>query len=1028
MSETIHPSLVLSELSTDVLSQVQVFNLLMQLDKLLRTLPSSLPLPASNDQSHYAKLLSFHPLSSSWLEDIGIVGTVNRQLEIVFGTRAFGFTLKERGSALESVVPILRQYLFAHPGDIILQKWLRDLVQAALNAHSTANQSTVPNDKVMDLTGDTTDDDGLPSGAALLTQACRSKRGRSNSPVPDDSASEEQDTVETKPGNKKRRKTHVKRKGPLPPQDDIKVIPPKTDPRVIDLPELDHDPSKGGAPPNLLVRKLTKRCYRLGNSPAKFLFRCVASSKCRHYFASRHSERVFKHASRCDDLKRMQPELHSRATQAMAKYLDSASSPGSLTKSTTPSHPPSQPDTDASSTSSDVFAAFRDKGKLDFGSEATLAAIRFVCATGVPPRILDSPEWRRYNDILLAKISGHRYHPPSATTMSDKLIPARAAQVTLDVQRILSKQHNLTISFDGLTKGNQSFYSVHVTTSDRHVFFYMADVFRGAHNSDYVESLLNTVASEIGVSRITAVVSDDTNTVKKARRDFANRHPSVINLADPIHKLHLIAKDICLDPEWDDMHKTNRAILNFFGHSTQASTRLSEARADSSIRTGLVSMSKSRFGHAYLTVDSVRINLPAMHLAHRKGLFSTVPTRLDRVFDESSIQATQFKMVLLQFTLILEPIYRALTCLESSNCTLADVFAYWTALLGTLDRHLSSDECTLSQGVVSRFRAMINTRYLEAFTKAPTTDVYLLAFYLHPDFRNADVFRRTNPLSSKLCIRIPAPNPISPAPHIPDSVYIRIRQAGSQLLRQSLKAAESDPTHPLHGYDAQDAKTEYDNELSSFGISHHPFHRPLGDQESPLAYWRSLRDVKGCFVLSIIAEKLFSVLPNSMCDERTGSRFTFLDSDLRSRSDVKTMTEQIKVMQWYSMVEGRTKPKPRTPARFRDLPDASKSLLRQQQEAEADEGECVDDPADLFEDEPSQLDPEPHAECGVEELTDRLSALEIINLQSPHLADMLSASAVTLPSSDDVEPEEGSSIVEGKAKERVRTVDEVKWD
>ncbi|KAG8783978.1 hypothetical protein FRC12_019132 [Ceratobasidium sp. 428] len=144
MSETLDSSLVTPELSGDVLLQVQVFNLLMQLDKLLRTLPPSLPLPGDH-QSCYEKLQSFHPLPSNWLEDIGLIGTVNRQLEVVFGTRAFGFKLKERGSTLESVVPILCDYLFSHPGDVILQKWLRDLVQAASNAHSQAIQSAVPN-------------------------------------------------------------------------------------------------------------------------------------------------------------------------------------------------------------------------------------------------------------------------------------------------------------------------------------------------------------------------------------------------------------------------------------------------------------------------------------------------------------------------------------------------------------------------------------------------------------------------------------------------------------------------------------------------------------------------------------------------------------------------------------------------------------------------------------------------------------------------------------------------------------------
>ncbi|KAG8783975.1 hypothetical protein FRC12_019129 [Ceratobasidium sp. 428] len=316
-------------------------------------------------------------------------------------------------------------------------------------------------------------------------------------------------------------------------------------------------------------------------------------------------------------------------------------------------------------------------------------------------------------------------------------------------------------------------------------------------------------------------------------------------------------------------------------------------------------------------------------------------------------------MALLQFTLILEPVYRALTCLESLDCTLADVFAYWTALLAAVDCHLSSPECTLLPGVISRFRTIINTRYLEALVKAPTANVYLTAFCLHPDFRNLGVFRCMNPMSSKVYIRILAPNPISPAPHIPNSVYMRILQCRSQILRHSLKAAESDPTHPLHGYDAQDAKSEYEEELPTYYV--------------------------------------------------------------------KTMTEQIKVMQWYSMVEGRTKAKPRTPTRFRDLPDASKLLL-QQQEAEASEGASNDDSADWFEGEPSQPDPELCAEYSVQELTGQLSALQIINLESPHLSDMLSTLTIAASSSEHDERKEGRSLAKGKEKEQIHTADEVSWD
>jgi hypothetical protein len=49
------------------------------------------------------------------------------------------------------------------------------------------------------------------------------------------------------------------------------------------------------------------------------------------------------------------------------------------------------------------------------------------------------------------------------------------------------------------------------------------------------------------------VVSDDTNVTKKARRDLVSKYPTIINLADPCHKLNLCIQDICSDEMFDEV-------------------------------------------------------------------------------------------------------------------------------------------------------------------------------------------------------------------------------------------------------------------------------------------------------------------------------------------------------------------------------------------------------------------------------------------------------------------------------------------
>jgi hypothetical protein len=49
----------------------------------------------------------------------------------------------------------------------------------------------------------------------------------------------------------------------------------------------------------------------------------------------------------------------------------------------------------------------------------------------------------------------------------------------------------------------------------------------------------------------------------------------------------------------------------------------------------------------------------------------------------------------------------------------------------------------------------------------------------------------------------------------------------------------------------------------------------------------------------MLAIKIYSILVNSMPDERTGSRMTWLNSPLRSQQDIWTLSNMIQVGQWY---------------------------------------------------------------------------------------------------------------------------------
>lgn len=110
---------------------------LAQLRLYLQNLPENLPLPASG-QSIYG-FEDFAP-DAEWLEDIGEEGAVNRQLEILLGSRAKGpIRLKERGPSICAVTDVLDKYIARHPTSVILQKWVSDLTDSAVLAYESAH-------------------------------------------------------------------------------------------------------------------------------------------------------------------------------------------------------------------------------------------------------------------------------------------------------------------------------------------------------------------------------------------------------------------------------------------------------------------------------------------------------------------------------------------------------------------------------------------------------------------------------------------------------------------------------------------------------------------------------------------------------------------------------------------------------------------------------------------------------------------------------------------------------------------------
>ncbi|KAF8593539.1 hypothetical protein BDV93DRAFT_566431, partial [Ceratobasidium sp. AG-I] len=481
-----------------------------ELETLLEALSDSLPEPTVTE-SLYSGLLNFS-LDPEWERDVGIVGAVNRGLEVIWGSRAQGLCIKERGHTVQAVAGVLRFYMYLHPGDIILQKWLDDLIEAASNIISRTSpkitvdlkrkRSQIESEISSDCTSPATPDDssvasdwgrsvpGSESECASDSESCM-QSGESHSESESESLRVVLPSLKRKPKKKpkSKRKTAVKI-GPA-----FNAIASEHDPRFIDVESTPQSSTSHlGAPPDLLARKLTRGCHPAGETPSdkNHYFRCLASSICnwQNKNTRRQRARIYKHSSRCRALERMNPELYALAQAGYATMAPSAQlddQPGA-SKQTENANTSADEASDVDKDKLGKFwAGFTKQGANDIYAKINLAIVRLICASGTPPSIADCEEWQGLFDAINPKL---KCDPPSATTLRDKLIPAESAKVNLLMKKHIKTQHNLTLSFDGLTEGSQPLYTVHVITPERDVFLYEGDVFTGSHNAAYIQDLI----------------------------------------------------------------------------------------------------------------------------------------------------------------------------------------------------------------------------------------------------------------------------------------------------------------------------------------------------------------------------------------------------------------------------------------------------------------------------------------------------------------------------------------------------------
>jgi len=91
----------------------------------------------------------------------------------------------------------------------------------------------------------------------------------------------------------------------------------------------------------------------------------------------------------------------------------------------------------------------------------------------------------------------------------------------------------------------------------------------------------------------------------------------------------------------------------------------------------------------------------------------------------------KFEMELSQFLTVLAPVAKAITCMESTQSNVSNVYVFWLAVTATIHQIIVEDITGLPFDVMEDIRKAVNLRFNQMVNDAPD-DVYHTGFMLDP--------------------------------------------------------------------------------------------------------------------------------------------------------------------------------------------------------------------------------------------------------------------------------------------------------
>ncbi|GBC25662.2 ribonuclease H-like domain-containing protein [Rhizophagus irregularis DAOM 181602=DAOM 197198] len=264
---------------------------------------------------------------------------------------------------------------------------------------------------------------------------------------------------------------------------------------------------------------------------------------------------------------------------------------------------------------------------------ANQALIKLFVCCGIPFHLVQHPFFVDFIKILCPA-----YSLPSRQQLSANMLNSEISHIQIKINGILENETCLTLGLDGWTSPvGQSFYAFIIFTKSGKEFIHsIQNLSKESHTSQYIAKKIIEVIESVGAEKFSAVVSDNASSMVKAKKLVNEKYENIMPIRCIDHQINLITTDICKLPFAENLLKKCIKIVRFFKTSHKAGETLRTEILENMI--------------AVQDADTLNNNIKKI------------------------ISNRHFYVDLEELVSIIEPIKKALKCLEFKSTTLADCF------------------------------------------------------------------------------------------------------------------------------------------------------------------------------------------------------------------------------------------------------------------------------------------------------------------------------------------------------------------